>query len=211
MECATENGKIYAIVHIYRTMMNKGIVFRFNSVMLWLELQKVITGTTEMPLHSPVVTRASSPWPKEVQWMKLFKLVKFNKLSILLLEDYSILISKFKGLAAGTYCNLIDDCASSITVGADGKANVKINNYEEPILAVCTDCSSGGSVGTPGSTLPTTPLPTLGPGAKRTVIFIQKQTNPGQDLFVRGGIDGTVRPPCTDINSDCSIPFQVLT
>jgi alpha-amylase len=95
-------------------------------------------------------------------------------------------------------------------VGGDGKANIKINNYEEPILAVCTDCSSGGgSVGTPGSTLPTTPLPTLGPGAKRTVIFIQKQTNPGQDLFVRGGIDGTRRPPCTDINSDCSIAFQV--
>ena len=33
----------------------------------------------------------------------------------------------------GTYCNLIDDWASSITVGGDGdKANVKINN-EEPI------------------------------------------------------------------------------
>jgi len=48
------------------------------------------------------------------------------------------------GLPAGTYCNLIDDCASSITVGGDGKANIKINNYEEPILAVCTDCSSGG-------------------------------------------------------------------
>jgi len=36
------------------------------------------------------------------------------------------------------------------------------------------------------------------------------QTNPGQDLFIRGGIDATRRPPCTDITSDCCIPFKVL-
>lgn len=41
-----------------------------------------------------------------------------------------------EGLPAGSYCNIIDDCASSIQVGADGMAQISINNYEEPIMAV---------------------------------------------------------------------------
>ena len=45
-------------------------------------------------------------------------------------------------------------------------------------------------------------------GTQRTVIFIKKQTNPGQVMFVRGGIDSSVRPGCTeDITS--AIDFQV--
>ena len=40
-------------------------------------------------------------------------------------------VNPFKGLPAGMYCNIIDDCATSITVGSDGKAQVTINNYEE--------------------------------------------------------------------------------
>nr|CAH0102955.1 unnamed protein product [Daphnia galeata] len=40
------------------------------------------------------------------------------------------------GLPAGSYCNIIDDCASSIRVGAHGMAHISINNYEEPFLAV---------------------------------------------------------------------------
>lgn len=123
------------------------------------------------------------------------------------------------GLPAGTYCNIIDDCASSVTVDASGMGSISINNYEEPILALCPSCpdlpplpTSGPTASTPsttpGSTLSTASLPTLGPGVKRTVIFIQKQTNPGQDLFIRGGIDATRRPPCIDITSDCCIPFK---
>ena len=126
-------------------------------------------------------------------------------------------LNEIAGLPAGTYCNIIDDCATSVTVDASGMGAISITNYDEPILALCPGCptlptlpTSGPTASTtPGTTLPTTPLPTLGPGAKRTVIFIQKQTNPGQDLFIRGGIDATVRPPCTDITSSCSIPFKV--
>lgn len=80
-------------------------------------------------------------------------------------------------------------------------------------MAVCVGCGGGGiGTGTPGSTLPTTTGPTVPPmtGTQRTVVFIQKQTNPGQDLFIRGGIDSTVRPGCTeDISSACAIDFQV--
>jgi alpha-amylase len=114
-------------------------------------------------------------------------------------------------LPAGSYCNIIDDCASSIQVGADGMAQISIDNYEEPILAVCAGGCGGGG-GTPGPTIPTTTGPTLPPmtGVQRTVVFVKKQTAPGQDLFIRGGIDSTVRPGCTqDITSTCAIDFQV--
>lgn len=91
-------------------------------------------------------------------------------------------------------------------------AQISINNYEEPILAVCAGgCGSGG--GTPGPTIPTTTGPTLPPmtGTQRTVVFVKKQTAPGQDLFIRGGIDSTIRPGCTqDITSTCAIDFAVL-
>ena len=36
--------------------------------------------------------------------------------------------------------------------------------------------------------------PPITEGRKRTVIFVHKITQPGQDLFVRGGIDGSRRP-----------------
>lgn len=115
-----------------------------------------------------------------------------------------------EGLPAGSYCNIIDDCASSIQVGADGMAQVNINNYEEPIMAVCVGCGGGG--GTPGPIVTTTAGPTPPPmtGIQRTVVFVKKQTSPGQDLFIRGGIDSTVRPGCSqDITSTCAIDFQV--
>lgn len=121
------------------------------------------------------------------------------------------------GLPAGTYSELVT-CAS-VTVGADGNAMVSITNEEEPIFAICQDCTCDEAAivtatADPDIT-PTTPVPTSpGPtepsiidGVHRTVIFIQKQTNTGQDLFVRGGIDVSQRPGCTeDVTTDpCAI------
>ena len=61
------------------------------------------------------------------------------------------------GLPAGTYCNLIDDCKTSLQVGGDGKANVHIDNYEDPILAVCVGCDDGDT-----PTQPTSPTGDVG-------------------------------------------------
>jgi alpha-amylase len=159
------------------------------------------------------------------------------------------------------YCNIIDDCATSITVGSDGKAQVTINNYEEPMFAACVGCETGpvptATAGTARPTVPTTPkttvtvptVPCFGagcsvtttttgifkiesvlvcflltilkiflldlvrpPSGNRTVIFIQKQTNPGQDLFIRGGIDHTIRPNCVEdaATSLCAIPIKQI-
>ena len=50
------------------------------------------------------------------------------------------------------------------------------------------------------------------PGSHRTVIFVKKQTNPGQDLFMRGGIDVSLRPECNgEASSACTIPIKVLS
>ncbi|XP_046634592.1 alpha-amylase-like isoform X2 [Daphnia pulicaria] len=68
------------------------------------------------------------------------------------------------------------------------------------------DCSVTQST-TESSTTPS-------PGTnQRTVVFIYKSTTPGQDMFIRGGIDNTVRPICQDdVNaetSDCAISIEV--
>lgn len=56
-----------------------------------------------------------------------------------LMKEFYIFMNE-KGLPAGSYCNIIDNCASSIQVGYDGSALVTIDNYDEPILAVCIYC-----------------------------------------------------------------------
>jgi alpha-amylase len=125
------------------------------------------------------------------------------------------------GLPAGTYSELVT--CSEVTVAADGTALVTITNEEEPIFAICQGCdcgdapivtATGGPDVTPTTPEPTTPGPTepsITDGIHRTVIFVYKQTNDGQDLFIRGGIDASVRPGCTDdVSTDpCAIDIAV--
>ena len=54
---------------------------------------------------------------------------------------------------------------------------------------------SGGGPSTPETSPGPTPAPTPPPiGMTRTVVFLQQQTAPGQDVFVRGGISHDQRP-----------------
>ncbi|KAK7067087.1 hypothetical protein SK128_022546 [Halocaridina rubra] len=115
------------------------------------------------------------------------------------------------GMPPGTYCELISRCANQVTVNADGTAMVSIHNDQEPVFAICVGCGDGTVTIDPGPT--TTPGPTKPPvtGTARTVIFVHKMTNPGQDLFIRGGIDSAQRPGCTsDAETDpCAISHTV--
>ncbi|XP_037799098.1 alpha-amylase-like [Penaeus monodon] len=107
------------------------------------------------------------------------------------------------GMPAGTYCELISGCANQVTVNGDGTAQISINNSDEPIFAICVGCDGNGPTVDPNQPT-TTPGPTKPPitsGTARTVVFIHKQTNPGQDLFIRGGIDSAHRPGCSE-NAD---------
>lgn len=51
---------------------------------------------------------------------------------------------------------------------------------------------------------------------RRTVVFIYGKTNPGQDMFIRGGLDhayanGVLDRGCTRTNYRCSIPIRYLS
>ncbi|XP_045603585.2 alpha-amylase isoform X2 [Procambarus clarkii] len=143
------------------------------------------------------------------------------------------------GLPAGDYCELISNCTRSVTVAEDGTARIAIFDYQEPILAFCVGCgtpvittttsttttsttttsttttstTTTSTTTTSTTTTSTTEAPTTPAygGKVRTVIFIHKQTNPGQDLFIIGGIDTNHRPDCKpDAESDpCSLDITV--
>ncbi|CAG2253198.1 AMY [Mytilus edulis] len=136
------------------------------------------------------------------------------------------------GLPAGEYCDLITDCKKKITVDGSGNAHIVIDNSEEPILAFIvggpstpsnTGVHSGtsntnssgtgsgtgsGSGGGSGIVSPTNgPVPK---GFHRTIILFEGRTAPGQDLFIRGGIDEGHRQGCqhTAAASACAIPIK---
>ncbi|XP_066982644.1 alpha-amylase-like isoform X3 [Macrobrachium rosenbergii] len=54
------------------------------------------------------------------------------------------------------------------------------------------------------------PLGYVPSSPNRTVIFMHKETDPGQDLFLRGGIDSAHRPGCTDVaeTDPCAIGIR---
>merc|ERR1719422_1143231 len=73
---------------------------------------------------------------------------------------------------------------------------ISIDN-PEGIFAICVGCDGTGPGPTPGPTSnptephPTNPQPTDPPipgEKKRTVIFLEKHTVSGQDVFIRGGL-----------------------
>jgi len=93
------------------------------------------------------------------------------------------------GMPGGDYINIID--GSRVSVAADGTATININN-QEGIFAICVGCDGTGPGPTPGPTTTTTvgsETTTQKPGdMSRTVVFIEKQTSSGQDVFIRGGV-----------------------
>ena len=133
-------------------------------------------------------------------------------------------------MPAGSYCNIIDDCATMVDVGTDGMATININNADS-MLAICVGCEDGdigvGTTGAPAETetpgINTTPVVTTtttvpsGPtnppvqGMSRTVVFLREVSNPGQDVFIIGGISPAQRPGCSENaeSSDCAIDISV--
>lgn len=108
------------------------------------------------------------------------------------------------GMAAGRYCNVWDGersgdvCTGSvITVAADGGARIRVAAMSAAVIHVgarLPDGSAGGDV-------------------RRTVILIEGQTIPGQDMFIRGGIDHdhaatALGRQCAPNNFECAIPIQ---
>jgi len=109
------------------------------------------------------------------------------------------------GMPAGEYTNIID--GTKVSVGSDGSASISISN-SEGIFAICVGCDGQGP-GPTGGPMPSTttsqnPQPTDRPTdpptpgeKKRTVIFVEKQTSSGQDVFIRGGVSPSTKVPIT--------------
>ncbi|KAK3600013.1 hypothetical protein CHS0354_012680 [Potamilus streckersoni] len=129
------------------------------------------------------------------------------------------------GLPAGVYCDLITDCAQKITVDGSGSAHIVINNNNDPIIAFVVggptgpggDGSGSGSGSESVTTAPLTtitaaPQPSVPTqtGWQRTVIFVEKRTVSGEDLFIRGGLDHSRITGCTSdaTSSHCAIPIR---
>jgi len=110
-------------------------------------------------------------------------------------------------LAPGLYCNVLNgqlsedgsSCSGdSIEVSASGTINVSLPAWQA--LAIHQGAKTNQIV------------PPVG-GWKRTVVFIWANTQSGQDMFVRGGIDHDYARQhmgleCTNSNSLCSIPIK---
>ncbi|XP_042211005.1 alpha-amylase-like [Homarus americanus] len=138
------------------------------------------------------------------------------------------------GMPAGIYCDIITRCEKTVTV-EDGTARIHIYEYQEPLLAICVGCD--GSIPTnspdyttttegPTPTQATTPEPTLAttpepttpepttapPQPNRTVVFLHRETDSGQDVFIIGG---TKQPKSSECKSNavydpCAIDIEVL-
>ncbi|CAL1534471.1 unnamed protein product [Lymnaea stagnalis] len=142
----------------------------------------------------------------------------------------SFSVSVNTGLPAGEYCDLISECAQKIRVDGSGRAQVSPKDPSDPFVAiiaqggdsivvpVVTDNpnSNPNPTNAPVVTGPTQTLPPYVPSGsedfQRTVILVEKQTNPGQDLFIRGGIDYGQRGGCsatTPVTTNpCAIPIK---
>jgi alpha-amylase len=119
-------------------------------------------------------------------------------------EDSTLDRTLQTGLRAGRYCNAWDGervaqgCTGSvITVNADGMARFQVAPRTAAAIHV-------------GAT-----IPEEDGQWRRTVVLIQAETVPGQDLFVRGGIDHDhanrqLNRNCTTANYQCAIPIQHL-
>ncbi|KAL7646603.1 UNVERIFIED_CONTAM: hypothetical protein RMT77_001854 [Armadillidium vulgare] len=46
------------------------------------------------------------------------------------------------GMPAGDYCDIITNCAKTVTVNSDGTANIVIDSYDDPFVAICQGCGA---------------------------------------------------------------------
>jgi alpha-amylase len=121
-------------------------------------------------------------------------------------EDSNLSTSLNSQMAPGDYCNLLDGGTNANNTSCEGSVitvlpdqSVALNMAPWTAVAISHE-----------SKLATDSNPS---DWQRTVIFIQAQTNSGQDMFIRGGIDhnyaqSQLGVTCTEANKLCAIPIE---
>lgn len=121
-------------------------------------------------------------------------------------ESYALNQSLATSMAPGQYCNVLKGRLSAdktscsgevITVGGDGRIQANVASWDA--FAIHHQAKIGTVV------QPST--------YQRTVVFIQAQTQSGQDMFIRGGLDHTTAASrlglnCTSSNYLCAMPIR---
>lgn len=119
-------------------------------------------------------------------------------------ESYTMNVTLNTQLPAGEYCNVLkgelaqdgNSCTGeTITVNANGTINTSVAPWDAFAIHHNSRVISTG-----------------GADWQRTVIFIQAQTQSGQDMFIRGGIDHTYANAnlgrnCQTTNFECAMPI----
>ncbi|XP_059078681.1 alpha-amylase-like [Tigriopus californicus] len=107
------------------------------------------------------------------------------------------------GLPGGDYCNIIDSCASSVTVQSDGTADISINN-DDGVLAICVGCKGDeivpGPTSAPGETTTKTTITTMITFDTTTTATSQDTTLPDTDTTIEFSTPPAATECCTTIN-----------
>lgn len=121
-------------------------------------------------------------------------------------ENFTMNVTLQTDMLPGQYCNVLkgelsadgSSCTGeAITVNNDGTINTSLAPWD----AIAIHKNAKTSTGTGGADW------------QRTVIFIGAQTQSGQDMFIRGGIDhnyanNSLGRNCNTSNFDCAMPIQ---
>lgn len=83
------------------------------------------------------------------------------------------------------------------------------------VLVASTACCSAADVEPLGEADAVSLLETAPSSFQRTIVFIHGETWPGQDMFIRGGVDHgaaeqLLGKPCSTSNTECAIPIHHL-
>lgn len=121
-------------------------------------------------------------------------------------EQYALSTTLMTAMAPGLYCNVLtgniaadnQSCSGdTITVNSDGSINANVASWDAFAIHKNAKISSGP----------------VSNDWQRTVIFIEAQTQSGQDMFIRGGIDHNyantqLGKNCQTSNVECAIGIQ---
>ncbi|KAH9519303.1 Alpha-amylase A type-1/2 [Bulinus truncatus] len=160
---------------------------------------------------------------------------QFDIIVAIITRKFDILVAiitrKFDILVAIITCKF-DILVAIITRKFDILVAIITQGGESIVVPIVPDQGggdhSGGQTQTPADsnqstlqpteavTVPTTTQKPYVPSGQedfqRTIIMVERQTNPGQDLFIRGGVDYTRRPGCSAslpaATNPCAIPLK---
>ncbi|MFN6970591.1 MAG: alpha-amylase [Rheinheimera sp.] len=123
-------------------------------------------------------------------------------------EGFALNASLLSGMAPGQYCNVLKGQLNSAKTACSGEVITVAANGRIQANVSASDAFAIHHQAKIGSSQPPQPG-----NFQRTVVLIQAQTQSGQDMFVRGGLDHAMAQQrlglnCTATNMQCAMPIR---